>query len=144
MEIRKGYINIEKPSINPYKLFKKTEIRVKSLLRHTIEAVENGKNPELTSEGTSGVYMIENNENQKIAIFKPFDEEVNAPNNPRGRVGQLGSDGICKGILSGECATREVAAYLLDSKVGCYHGVPTTTYIEFYHPNFTNNKEPIL
>lgn len=45
--------------------------------------------------------MIENSNGKEISIFKPFDEEVNAPNNPRGKVGKLGSDGICKGILSG-------------------------------------------
>lgn len=50
--------------------------------------------------------------------------------------GELGSDAICKGILSGECATREVAAYLLDSYGGSFHSVPTTTYVEFYHPIF--------
>lgn len=41
----------------------------------------------------------------------------------------LGSDGICRGILSGECATREVATYLLDADSQNYHNVPTTTYI---------------
>ena len=52
--------------------------------------------------------------------------------------GQLGSDAICKGVLSGECATREVAAYLLDSYSKGFHSVPTTTYVEFYHPSFKN------
>ena len=35
-------------------------------------------------------------------------------NNPRGYVGKVGDPGIRPAILSGECATREVAAYLLD------------------------------
>ena len=59
-------------------------------------------------------------------------------------IGSLGSVGICKGILSGECATREVAAYLLDARGGGFHDVPTTTYIEFYHPCFTNSNISIL
>ncbi len=37
--------------------------------------------------------------------------------------------------MSGESATREVAAYLLDYK-DHFCGVPATTFIEFYHPDF--------
>lgn len=86
--------------------------------------------------------MIKNRrQNEKpLSIFKPFDEEVNAPNNPRGRANKLGSDGIAKGILSGECATREVAAYLLDNEGNNFHTVPTTTYVEFYHPTFIHKQ----
>ena len=62
-----------------------------------------------------------------MAIFKPFDEEPFAPNNPRKFVGELGSPGFRRGILSGESATREVAAYMLDSTG--FHGVPETTYV---------------
>ena len=42
-------------------------------------------------------------------------------------VGRTGGQGIRKGILSGESATREVAAYLLDQNH--FHSVPNTTYI---------------
>jgi hypothetical protein len=57
---------------------------------------------------------LENHEKRKIAIYKPFDEEPFTPNNPKGYIGTFGGSGIRKGILSGECATREVAPYLLD------------------------------
>jgi hypothetical protein len=40
--------------------------------------------------GTSGSYFLESVERKKIAIFKPFDEEPYAPNNPKGYVGKLG------------------------------------------------------
>jgi hypothetical protein len=89
----------------------------------------------LASEGTSGTYFLENHLKKIVAIYKPFDEEPYAPNNPRNFVGILGCQGIRKGILSGESATREVAAYLLDKNR--FHKVPTTTYVEFYHPSFS-------
>ena len=81
---------------------------------------------------------MENHEKKKIAIFKPHDEEPFAPSNPRGYIGNLGGNGIRKGILSGEAATREVAAYVLD--VNKFHKVPPTTYVEFYHPSFNYNE----
>lgn len=81
---------------------------------------------------------MENHEKKKIAIFKPHDEEPFAPSNPRGYIGNLGGNGIRKGILSGEAATREVAAYVLD--VNKFHKVPSTTYVEFYHPSFNYNE----
>ena len=52
--------------------------------------------------------------NKVVGIFKPFDEEPYADENPRNYIGTTGSPGIRKGILSGESATREVAAYLID------------------------------
>lgn len=53
--------------------------------------------------------------------------------------------GFRKGILSGESATREVAAYLLDYyATEGKHGVPITTYIEFYHPFFNQRRQGSL
>ena len=60
----------------------------------------------MAPEGTSGTYFLDNHLKKKVAIFKPFDEEPYAPNNPRNYVGKLGDVGIRKGILSGESATR--------------------------------------
>jgi len=68
----------------------------------------------LAEFGTSGSYFLENTNRNKIAIFKPLDEEPYAPNNPRGMKGVLGEQGFRPGILSGENASREVFAYLLD------------------------------
>ena len=73
-----------------------------------------------------------------MAIFKPFDEEPFAPNNPRKYVGELGSPGFRKGILSGESATREVAVFMLDRSR--FHGVPETSYVEFYHRFFEERR----
>ena len=46
--------------------------------------------PILAEFGTSGSYFLENINRNKIAIFKPLDEEPYAPNNPRGMKGDLG------------------------------------------------------
>ena len=76
--------------------------------------LNNGKKPKLAEEGTSGTYFLENHKKKNVAIFKPFNEEPYAENNPRNLIGKTGEQGIRKGILSGESATREVATYLLD------------------------------
>lgn len=48
--------------------------------------------PQLTSEGTSGTYILRTEEEaEPLAIFKPIDEEQNAPANPRGYTGAFGS-----------------------------------------------------
>ena len=57
-----------------------------------------------------------------------MDEEPFAPNNPRGYTGKLNDPGFRKGILSGEAAEREVAAYLIDSEG--FYSVPMTVYVE--------------
>jgi hypothetical protein len=65
-----------------------------------------GIKPRLSENGTSGTYLLENNVRKVVAIFKPYDEEPFAPNNPRNFVGELGGHGFRSGILSGESATR--------------------------------------
>ena len=46
-----------------------------------------GLKPRLTDNGTSGSYFLENHHFKTVAIFKPYDEEPFAPNNPRKYVG---------------------------------------------------------
>ena len=74
VEIRKALSQGKKSFINPYNLFKKPEQKVKKLIENTTEALKHGKVPELTDEGTSGAYIIQNKKNKRISIFKPFDE----------------------------------------------------------------------
>ena len=105
----------------------------------------------MTFEGTSGVYALYNDLKAPIvsykyilifkALFKPEDEEPYAPHNPRGFVGKLGQPGIRNGILSGECATREYLASLLDPYN--FHGVPRTFFVKIDHP-FFQKQEPNL
>lgn len=75
-----------------------------------------------------------------VACFKPHDEEIETPANPRNRRGiQLGLPLASRGgWYSGEQYTREVAAYILDACSGSIHGVPPTTFVEGYHSSFSN------
>lgn len=112
--------------VNPYQIFEQLPKGLEALLSEVKTGFLSGIKPKLTEYGTSGTYFLYNHARKTVAIFKPFDEEPYAPNNPRGYVGDLGSPGIRRGILSGESATREVAAFLLSDE---YHCVPPTTYV---------------
>jgi len=106
-----------------------------SLLFSVQEGFNLGLIPKLTFDGTSGSYFLQNKFRKNVAIFKPFDEEPFAPNNPKGYVNKLGSTGFRAGVVSGESAIREVAAYLLDEDG--FSGVPPTTFVECVHPYFS-------
>lgn len=90
-------------------------------------SIYQGVVPQITSSGTSGSYIFNDVRGKRLAIFKPYDEEPNAPKNPKGFVGKLGSPALKEGILSGEAAVREVSAFILD-KLN-FHSVPETGYI---------------
>ena len=83
--------------------------------------------PKLTSEGTSGTYILRGKDKSCIGVFKPVDEEQFAPNNPRDYQGTFGSKTFRSGVLSGEATVREVAAYLLDHEN--FSSVPPTSLI---------------
>ncbi|CAD8206792.1 unnamed protein product [Paramecium pentaurelia] len=100
-----------------------------------------GITPKLTDFGTQGTYILENQNHKPVAIFKPYDEEAFAPNNPRGMRGKMNSPGLRQGILSGEGVDREVAAYLIDQLSGHYHNVPITNYVQICHPTFHEAEE---
>ncbi|CAM9444076.1 unnamed protein product [Ectocarpus sp. 12 AP-2014] len=99
--------------------------------------LDRGFKPELTLEGTGGTYFLQDAARQKVAVFKPQDEEPFAPNNPREAMqGGLGGGTVSMrpGIGAGESYVREVAAYILDDRN--LHGVPPTTLVEAKHPAF--------
>ncbi|CAN0558790.1 unnamed protein product, partial [Laminaria digitata] len=95
--------------------------------------LDRGFKPELTLEGTGGTYFLQDAARQKVAVFKPQDEEPFAPNNPRwtclampclalhcpwfalGCRGGMGGGAVSMrpGIDAGESYVREVAAYIL-------------------------------
>jgi len=56
-------------------------------------------------------------------------------------VGKMGQPGIRNGILSGECATREYLASMLDTYN--FHGVPPTFLVKIDHP-FYQKQDPKL
>ena len=106
-----------------------------------------GLKPKLIEDGTSGVYQIRNIYKETIAIFKPFDEEPNTPNNQKGYTGQFGAESFRRGILSGEATLREEATFLLDTisrtKSKYKFDVPATTFVEMCHRTFNINQQEL-
>ncbi len=112
-----------------------------------------GRHPELAPAGSGGSYFLRDAAGARVAVFKPADEEPDAALNPRRAAGNsggppppspspptphaLGGGGgeeggqahPCDraGILPGEGAAREVAAFLLDRGVA---GVPPTALVD--------------
>lgn len=92
--------------------------------------------PELCEEGVNGTYFLRDEHGRKVAVFKPNDEEGDSQNNPK-RSGEE-SEFVNKGILQGEGALREVAAYVLDRNH--FSGVPQTLMATLEHPSFKNTE----
>jgi len=91
--------------------------------------------PELCEEGVNGTYFLRNKAGQRIAVFKPMDEEGDNNDNPKRSFTE--QQFVNKGILPGTGAQREVAAYLLDRDH--FHGVPQTTMAVLSHPSFRSS-----
>ena len=115
---------------------------LEKIINQALSGFAKGLKPKLLEDGTSGVYQIRNVDKEVIAIFKPFDEEANAPNNQKGYANSFGSKSFKEGILSGEATIREEAAYLLDSFSDKFNfDVPPTTFVELCHKAFKINIE---
>ncbi len=88
---------------------------------------------QLALDGSGGTYFLKSGGDRRgtnVAVFKPEDEEPFAPENPRGFQGRLGQGGLRAGILSGEAAVREAAAYRLDVRTGGKFRVPVSVMVE--------------
>jgi len=82
---------------------------------------------EMCEEGVNGTYFLRDKDGKIVAVFKPRDEEgMASPKKPNEE------EIVNRGILDGEGAQREVAAYLLDRDH--FSGVPNTMLCEI--PNF--------
>ncbi|ORM40146.1 Phosphatidylinositol 4-kinase gamma 7 [Babesia sp. Xinjiang] len=117
----------------------KTTTHMQGIINEIALSFKNNIKPKLTMDGTGGTYLLYDKQRRCRAVFKPIDEEAFAPCNPRGYEGTLNQQGFRSGVLSGEGASREVAAYLLDSAYGGVCGVPDTTMVEASHPAFKNS-----
>lgn len=74
-------------------------------------------------------------------VFKPNDEEPNAPHNPKGCAGYDGSfKGVKEGTIAGEGAVNECAAYLLDKNH--FSSVPYTTLAKCSSAVFRDDSKP--
>jgi len=114
-----------------------TSLAAATLRRKTVEAIRDGSQLSLTSDGCGGAYMIRTSAKKNsphFAVFKPRDEEFMAPHNPRGYVKEDAIVGMTphpvrKGFVVGNGAIREVAAYLLDEAYDNFSGVPVTSLV---------------
>lgn len=95
------------------------------------EGLSAGLEPHLTNEGTSGTYIMRDQDSTPVAVFKPVDEEAYAPNNPRDMKAVFGSDTCRPGVKSGESTLREAVAFLLDHEG--FAGVPATALVDLKH-----------
>jgi hypothetical protein len=87
---------------------------VNDVVEEAIKALEDGVKPRLVEDGAGGTYFIQGRQGKPIAVFKPRDEEALAPNNPKMHAGQGQGAGLKEGILVGEAAINEYAAFVLD------------------------------
>mmetsp|Transcript_17916 Transcript_17916/g.22292 ORF Transcript_17916/g.22292 Transcript_17916/m.22292 type:complete len:611 (-) Transcript_17916:18-1850(-) len=116
---------------------------MRRLVQHARRGLALGIKPELVLEGSGGTYFLHDTRKNKVAVFKPADEEPYAENNPRGYVNTCDMEGgsetmsLREGIRPGESCLREVAAYLLDH--GEFSSVPMTTLTDARHPAFNTN-----
>lgn len=113
-----------------------------SIIKDAKEALKKGLYPLLVSSGCSGSYWMRSSSKEIAGLFKPFDEEIQAPNNPIGPVmqGAMGQRRSRMGIRVGEAGHREVAAYLVDQFFE-FGIVPRTYYASFAHPMFFSARE---
>uniref|UniRef100_A0A3B0NDV7 Phosphatidylinositol 3- and 4-kinase, putative n=1 Tax=Theileria annulata TaxID=5874 RepID=A0A3B0NDV7_THEAN len=116
----------------------KMNSKMQDLFNEIAISMKNNIKPKLTLDGTGGTYEIHNKNGKCVGIFKPCDEEAFTPYNPRGYTGTMNQQGFRPGVLSGEGATREVAAYLLDSTYKNFSNVPTTIMVEIAHQSLNN------
>jgi len=86
------------------------------LVQHARKCVAEN-NVILSEDGLGGTYFVCDESGNKIAVFKPIDEEQGAPNCPKKREGE-------PHLPPGGGAIREIAAYLLDRPSD--YGVPET------------------
>ena len=80
----------ERGIVNPYQIFDEVPEKIKNLILEVQSGLNNGRNPKLAEEGTSGTYFLENHAKKIVALFKPFDEEPYASENPRNYIGKTG------------------------------------------------------
>lgn len=111
-------------------------------LARLVDAVQQGLaagiEPDLCEEGVNGTYFLKDKNGNRVAVFKPEDEEGNSATNPKNNSDSEEQYVQGKGgINEGEASQREVAAYLLDKHN--FFGVPATQMVSISHPYFKNS-----
>ncbi len=110
------------------------------------DGIKNRIKPELTRSGVNGTYIIKNRSGENLGVFKPSDEEVNMPNNPRIPPGTTETYdkahpkrlGPYEGHVQGTGWTKEIAAYTIGKEMG-FVGVPPTVKLSVQFPERTGS-----
>lgn len=124
------------------RVMKITSWKKRGAVLDALAGLKSGKEPIRPSHGASGAYFMPGVKLTVAGVFKPFDEEIGGPNNPkhlkyRGPLGKVA--GYYKTIV-GESLFREIAAYEIDRKLKLGL-VPPTTTAAFEHSAFYDNFE---
>jgi hypothetical protein len=97
----------------------------RNMLWDVAELASNDGVADRVSEGGGGVYAVQSRSSgEKLAMFKPAEEEKF----------------VREGIVQGEGAVREEAAYLLDSRSNGFSGVPATAVARLHVANIGSSK----
>jgi len=116
---------------------KPNELDNSQLLSRTEEGLKY-HDPELCEDGVNGTYFLKNADGEFWGVFKPVDEEGSSINNPK-RSDENKDLFVNRGIVEGEAALREVAAYRLDKDH--FSGVPETIMATLQHPSFQTKEK---
>jgi len=121
----------------------RTTHEINEVLEEAFKALEDGIVPHPVEDGLGGTYFMRDRAGKSIAVFKPRDEEPLAPNNPKVHVGRGDSTGLKEGVLVGEAANNEYAAYLVDqlSSPLLQAGVCPTELVRIAHSVFHSAEE---
>jgi len=120
------------------------QVRKPEIVKLAEEGLRAGFTPHLVGQGKSGSYWMRSKEAEVLGLFKPFDEEPFAINNPTkgGRITFLGDRKMRPGVCVGEAAHNEVAAFQLDKFFG-FGIVPKTYYASFTDRAFYSRLDPL-
>jgi len=118
---------------------------LRDLVASSWQGMRSGYSPTLCEVGVGGTYFMKDSYNRRIGVFKPHDEEMGCLNNPKGFTPNK-SDGFMdcsrsRGVVGGEAAFRECAAYILDHEH--FSGVPATDLVACNYPCFNNSPSSI-
>ena len=91
----------------------------RNMLWEVAESSKNACSPPI-QQGCGGVYAMRASDGHEVAMFKPAEEERF----------------VREGLIAGEGAVREEAAYVLDSSIGGFSGVPATAVAKLHLPTF--------
>jgi len=121
----------------------RTSHEINEVLEEALKALEDGIVPYLVEDGLGGTYFMRDRAGKSIAVFKPRDEEPLAPNNPKVHIGRGDGTGLKEGVLVGEVASNEYAAYLVDqfSSPLLQAGVCPTALVRIAHSAFHSAEE---